>query len=84
MTLPPAVAAPATSPVRVNVTVEFAAMIADVVITIDVDAIKTADLDNPIIEILRSPKKKSAGSEIEIILPLGIAPPIDVMKVTVA
>ena len=82
--LPPAVAEPVTSPVRVSVTVELAGMIAFVVITIDVDASRDADPDNPIMERERSPMKKKVGSKTEILSPLSIAPPTDVMKLMVA
>ena len=84
MILPPAVAEPVTSPVRVSVTVELAAMIAFVVITIDADVIRDADPDNPIMMRERSPKKKKVGRKMEILSPLGIAPPTDVMKLMVA
>ena len=84
VTLPPAVAEPVTSPVRVSVTVELAGMIAFVVIMIDAEAIRYADPDNPIMVIERSPKKKKVGSKMEILSPLGIAPPTDVMKLMVA
>ncbi len=84
VTLPPAVAEPVTSPVRVRVTVEFAAMIADVVTTMDVEAIRIADPDNPSIKRERSPEKNIAGSKIVIILPIGISPPTDVIKPMVA